>query len=233
MIERRQCGNCDEKVTFHFTYLSRPVADITGLLGNTRIATSGFSYTDRTSDRGPEVHAAAMAYCPECGKPSLLYIKAPSKNLDVIRDALAKKTDVINPGFTVVEAYPTIQQPLNSTAWPQQIQKLFRGVQEHHRNSDVPEMTISACRSIMEVAIKDLKGEGRTFKKKISDLKSKGFITKAMEDWGLELWSDGNAAVHEIVGTTETAEQLIDFLKVFLSQVYDLPATIDDKKHPK
>lgn len=232
MITRRICGNCAERVNFQISHLGRSTADMTELLGQRRVAMGGFSYSNSPDDRGPEVHAAAIASCPECLKPTLLYIKAPLKNLDVIREALKKGAGIVNPPFEIVYALPEVAVAVTSVKWPPKIQKLFRGAQDHHNTSDVPEMTISACRSVMEVAIKDLGGEGASFKKRITDLKTKNLITKSMEEWAMSLWEDGNAAVHEIEGTKEQAQKLIDFLRLFLSQVYDLPASIEEKIHP-
>jgi hypothetical protein len=172
-----------------------------------------------------------MSTCPECFKPTLLYVKAPSKNLELIREALKQKiTTVGGQNFEVVEAFPTVRLPTTSTNWPEKIQKLFRGAQEHHRTSDVPEMTISACRSVMEVAIKQLGAEGASFKKKIADLRTRGLITVPIEAWAQKVWKEGNAAIHEIEGTFEEADELIEFLKTFLEVVYDLPASIKEKR---
>lgn len=86
-------------------------------------------------------------------------------------------------------------------------------------------MIITACRSALEVAAKDLNAVGSNLAQRIDDLASKGVITTAMKDWSHRVRIAGNEAVHEIKATHEEAAKLIQFVTYFLDMCFSIPKT--------
>src|SRR5690606_12395756 len=68
---------------------------------------------------------------------------------------------------------------------------------------------------------------------RIDSLAERSVITEVLRDWAHALRVDGNAAVHGFEGTREAAEELVEFIKLFLHVTFELPAAIEQRKAGK
>jgi hypothetical protein len=133
---------------------------------------------------------------------------------------------------SAINVWPEVPEPYCHDSFPPVVKKAFVDLQRmfYEVKLETPALVISGCRSVLDVAIKDLGGKGANLKSQIDDLAGKGLVTGVLRDWAHQLRSEGNEAVHELKGTKEEAAELVKFVKFFLQYVYELPYEINRAK---
>ena len=138
----------------------------------------------------------------------------------------------VGDGVVVLRTYPQRESPKAHPTWPEKIQRPFVDLQMMLSQNRHPSFIISGCRTILDVATKDLGGTKSKLVDRIDELATKSIVIGVLQAWAHKLRLDGNAAVHELEGTDEDAAQLVEFIKLFLHVAYELPAAISAKAPP-
>lgn len=123
----------------------------------------------------------------------------------------------------VTETYPKPLKAIEGEHWPATLKPLFRDAQLMLAEKKEPAMIVMTCRSVLEVAAKDLNATGNNLAQRIDSLLAMGTITAAMKDWSHRVRVAGNEAVHEIKATHEEAAQLVQFITYFLDMCFSIP----------
>lgn len=135
------------------------------------------------------------------------------------------------PGeFRIIETLPAAPDFNAHPSWPEKAAKPFAEVREDMRRNRDPSRIITACRSVLDVAARDLGGHGETLFNRIEDLKSQGILTAALADWAHNLRRTANLAVHEFEGSPEDAAALVSFTETFLKLCYEIPEEIEKRR---
>ncbi|QCI65651.1 DUF4145 domain-containing protein [Phreatobacter stygius] len=189
-----------------------------------------------TSDHPPKrtttAHGAefcGLSRCPHCGNPVMFVVETTdvqAKAALAMSGSYGAKERAIY-AFEVVQTYPTVEPHRSHPAWPERIRKPFIDVQQMVDARMSPSLILTTCRSVLEVATKELGGEGKTPFERINDLARKGTVTGSVRDWADEVRKRGNAAVHELeAGTDAEARDYVAFIKLFLRVAFELPEEI-------
>lgn len=87
------------------------------------------------------------------------------------------------------------------------------------------------CRRTVQTSVYDLGAPGKNLFEQIDWLASNGKISPNLKDWAHEIRHFGNFGAHpdELFGdvTQQDAETTFEFLKVFLQNVYEMPARVN------
>jgi len=180
-----------------------------------------------------QVKAYALAACPLCHGPVMFYFETLRSSLEEMSRCVRDHRRYTGKPPRILATYPSPPQPYAHPSIPEKARSLFVDLQRLIRDvrySERASMVVAGCRSVMEQAIKLLGGEGPKLKAKIDDLLQKGIITRILADWAHTIRLEGNQAVHEINATQEEAEEMVEFLKIFLQFTFELPARIREKR---
>lgn len=179
--------------------------------------------------------ACGLARCPMCADPLLIVFRTPRQLLiqATQQDRLGPQSRLL-PGktVTIVKTYPETKQPTAHPTWPEKIQKPFVDLQQMLSQGRHPSFIISGCRTVLDVATKHLGAEQNCLVDRIDELAEKNIVTGILKDWAHKIRLDGNVAVHDLEGTEEDAAQLVEFMKLFLHVVFELPKAISAKAPP-
>jgi hypothetical protein len=63
-------------------------------------------------------------------------------------------------------------------------------------------------------------------KQKLTDLRNKGLLTGVLHEWADMIRFEANAAIHELTGSKEDANEMVRFIRFYLQYVYELPYEI-------
>lgn len=173
------------------------------------------------------VKAWAIGKCPNCGQVVLAQIKTTLEGYEAIKRSLSDFQFV--PTLTYLEVltyYPEPPKPYTHEALPPKVNALYKDLQEILWLKKNPSLIVAGCRSVLEEAIKALGAEGKTLKEKIEDLYRKGVITFILKDWADQIRLQGNEAIHELEATPEEAEEMVEFVRIFLIYTFELPYRI-------
>lgn len=129
--------------------------------------------------------------------------------------------------------FPQPTPPYSHTSLPEAVRLAFVDLQNMVSERKMPFFIIGGCRVVLENAVRNLGGEGKTLYQRVQNLRDKGIITSSLADWASIIREAGNAAVHEMGGTPEEARELVNFTKVFLQFTFELPATIASLRSTK
>ncbi|MEG8099557.1 DUF4145 domain-containing protein [Candidatus Liberibacter brunswickensis] len=100
---------------------------------------------------------------------------------------------------------------------------------------------LSACRSALEIAIKNIKvikddkeevinfGGCKTLKDRIEYLRQCNLITREIYKWSDRIRVVGNEAVHEGKASIEDANECFEFVHLFCHIIFTLPSIIKQK----
>lgn len=203
---KTKCGHCQQISNFVFEYIGDEFERVADQVEGQKPPT----YAEE--NWGEIVKSYSTAYCPLCFKPNMFLFNVRSKHLHHIRETFKK--DPLKPmgGLNVIhitKTYPKPFQAVEHPHWPEGSVKLFVHAQEMSSRNDPAESIVVSCRSVLEVAVKELGAKGSNLASKIDDLAAKGMITEAMKQWSHRVRIAGNEAVHEISATHEEARQLI------------------------
>ena len=163
-------------------------------------------------DEGPEVTGYGTALCPLCNRPSFFLFKARREHLRNITLSLGTPEGLFGGGdlIQIFESLPKPAEPEIDPAWPAEIHDYFRDAQAFLAEKRSPAIIITTCRSVLELAVRRLGGEGRDLRLRIDDLRTKGVITQGLQDWAHAVRLAGNEAVHELGGTLAEARELVE-----------------------
>jgi len=219
------CGWCNRLANFSFEFVREyfPPAP----------PESGVVFIVSTDDS--QVTGYGVACCPWCCKPDLFLFSTRRRALENIIKHLPSETGFWG-GQSIVsrlEVYPAPIRAQEHPSWPEKARQLFASAQRALAADEPAALVVGACRSVLELAVVQLGGDGRDLRKKIDDLAAKGVITAPMQDWSHRVRIDGNAAVHEIEATADQARELVSFVAMFLDMCFTLPASMAAAKAPE
>ncbi|WP_171380155.1 DUF4145 domain-containing protein [Brucella pseudogrignonensis] len=188
----------------------------------------------KQADAKDIVRAYGYGTCPKCHSPTIVLFKTGLRDLDYLR-SVDKNSPAAMRIFsqTNIQLIGTIPTPLANTTpetapakvkelWPHTLMSLERG--------DPPSRIVSECRSIMDVCLKELGATQGGRRQRIAHLKASHVLTEDLAAWGEFLWDDGNDAVHDIEATHEDARKHVEYLKLFFSVAFDLPADVRKRR---
>ncbi|HEO9044211.1 TPA: DUF4145 domain-containing protein [Enterobacter kobei] len=130
----------------------------------------------------------------------------------------------VNPDS--VKVYPELKLPDDSPHYPEKIRALFVELQEDIQMRRTPARIVTGCRSVLEVALKQLGYEKGNLQSRIEKARADGLLTEAMKNWAHRVRLDGNEAVHELEATDEQAQEFVSFLRLLLEILFVLPERI-------
>ena len=215
------CPHCNEKRGFHVfavsDYRSRRTVDVIQKANrNIHAPLEGFP-----------ARFFACGNCIHCGGPVLFGLEIDDSVLYLLRDCIQNHDRRYDgPLPKVVCMYPEPEPPYAHSALPDSIRKDFMELQLILKQRLAPALVISGCRTILEIAVKELGGEGKKLFDRIEDLKSKAIINGVLAEWAHIIRDDGNSATHEARGTQQEAEELVEFTKLFLQYTFEFPARV-------
>lgn len=172
----------------------------------------------------------SLSRCPHCKNPTMFIVQCVDTHLAPIMGSQSGTGYDANSRtlsqFRVIATYPETPRFDAHPSWPELIRQPFVEMQEDVRRKRTPAFIISGCRTILDVATKDLGGVGKNIFDRVADLRAKGLLTGALGDWADEIRKRGNDAVHDLEGDAESARQFVEFLRLFLHVAYELPESI-------
>jgi hypothetical protein len=189
-----------------------------------------------------EAEAAAGSYCPECDGLISLVVKGRD---DILRPILSDEVEESDWGhyqadLKLADYFPKPAALGLGRTVPAEIRKVFPDLIEdvNRRRNAVGSLTL--CRSILEVALRELeKAHGLSANSRsnivsrVDRLKEAGVITSALAEWAHEIRLDGNQSAHELRGELALARAYSDFLVQFLDVAFELPRRIQVLKAGK
>lgn len=229
-----QCGRCSNLVDF----VLEAVRDYT-VRTPEQVKSLGRTDTDmrpritmRTLYDEDPVNGAALVHCPRCHGPSLITFKTTRKALEGIKETFNKEGSLFGGQslISISEIFPRPPEPEIDPNWPVSIHRQFKDAQSMLSQGITPSIVIGVCRTVLDLATKELHATDGSLFNRIKTLQEQGQITAAIADWAHRIRLDGNQAVHEGVGEEEEAKEFIEFLRMFLSVAFSLPKTIAAKQ---
>ena len=198
-----------------------------------QVRTRQMQVSSRMITPNEKVKAYATSSCQKCNAPVLIWFEASYESLKKMGDSSQSYRWVYSNdnSLKILGTYPELKKTLDSPYWPEKLRNIFSELQEDVEAGRMPERIVSGCRSVMEVALKELKcgKENTNILKRIDAARDSGLITESLKNWGHRVRLDGNQAIHELEATKEEAEEAIAFIKLFLEIAFDVPKRIPDK----
>jgi hypothetical protein len=220
------CGRCGNLVDFRFDFAAdftaqQSVADLPRPFPSRRLL-------DLSTGEDAEAFGSAMCFCPRCAQPTLIVFRTKRKVIDTMIKNLKDPAPLLGGQDLIeaIEVHPKAPQAQSDPHWPADLRRPFADAQTMLVQNMSPSIIIAVCRTVLDIATKELGGNGRTIMERIDSLKDTGTITAAVADWSHDLRRFGNDATHDAAGTEGDAREFIEFLKVFLTNAFTLPATI-------
>ncbi len=217
------CGNIESFPLSHF-YESR-------ILTRQEAKKTAPAIQTRVVPVGDIMEAYGTAACPTCYQPMLFFFSCAFSQLEEIRKCAGFDKRYNGPAPKLLKQYPEPQHAFDHPAIPERAAKLFTNLQDHMRQGLEPSMVVAGCRSTLEMALGSLGAEGRTLIDRINDLHQKGVLTRVLADWAHQVRMEGNQAIHEINATVEQADEMINFVRIFLEYAFVLPQRIAEKRY--
>ena len=186
-------------------------------------------------DGTDKITAYGFGTCPKCYQPAILIFNSSAKNLSFLQnvdlESALVKTSFAAQYITLLGMVPSAKKYTAPSALPERISQLWLATQASLDRGDPPSRIVSECRSILDVSLKELGEVEGGRKTRIKNLRDKFILTDDLMKWANELWEDGNDAVHDIEADGSTAQQHVEFLRLFFRIVFELPAEIEAKQH--
>ena len=171
-----------------------------------------------------------IAICCKCEEPTLIEAHVFRNEWEVFKNHINTRELYKISNFKIVRVLPPPKEPYTHPSIPEKVRDLLKEAQELLNEGRSPSIIVGACRSILEVALKELNAEGDTLYDKIEDLYQRHIITTPLRDWSHIVRKMGNKALHEIEASSEDAQELVEFTKLFLMMTFELPAKIREKR---
>lgn len=222
-----KCPNCNKDGNFTFQFFTHYLEEKPPRQGDLRQPKVNFSSS------GDTVKAYTVSSCSYCHAPLLLIYRMRLEVMRAIQTAIEERKHIYTGAQPeLVASYPQVKTPLISEYYPASIIQPFRDVQEMLTLRMSPAFIITACRSILEVLLKqELQVSGKNLMQCIDQARASGLITQAMAEWAHRVRIEGNEAVHELSANAIEAEELVEFIKIFLELTFILPKRIEAAKH--
>ena len=193
--------------------------------------------------------AAGMGFCPKCRGPILAIFDLDETTSKVTHTAV-EQTKLVEKGIQrgqLIASYPTPPKPMSSPHYPDDINETLTEIQEDLWRGRQAARIISACRSILDVALKNagysddevreamsVKHRGWIYiRQRLEKARDDGRLTQSLVEWGIELKVDGASAAHDIEGTKEQAADMLEFTKFVLELLFDWPRRIESYRARK
>ena len=173
------------------------------------------------------VQAYGTAACGMCNQPVLVWFECRRGELEVQREA--SRSDYwryCGVAPKILATYPEPAKPDDSPNYPHALRQVFIELQEDVRAKRSPARIIAGCRSVMEVALRELNYEKGNLVDRIDKARSDGVVTEGLRGWAHRVRLQGNEAIHELTAEFHEAEELVDFIRLFLEVAFDLPARL-------
>jgi len=203
----------------------------------TVLAIDGYERIEEKSLDGKTVvlvKADTLARCPKCRNACLVIVETTEEHYKQIKEAIQNFQFIPRISYLkVLKVYPEPQPVYSHPSLPDKVREAFEDLQRMLKQKFKPYFIVGGCRAVLEAAIAELGGEGERLIDKINDLLKKGIITKPLADWAHQIRVEGNVALHELLHTEitpEEAEELVEFVKLFLVYTFELPARIQERR---
>jgi hypothetical protein len=114
--------------------------------------------------------------------------------------------------------------------WPKDVGRYWM---QARRNLDGQnwDAAVLMARSAVQLIARLQNAAGRNLKEEIDDLAKKGLLPPVMQEWSHEVRALGNDSAHPTPGdegpSAKDARDIVDFLGMLLTMVYNLPRDID------
>ena len=143
--------------------------------------------------------------------------------------------------FSRFHDFKTMPWPTETTKfpdhWPKDIGQYWI---EAQRSLEGKNWTAAAmmARSAIQLALRYQRAVGNNLAEEIDDLATKGLLPPAMKNWSHEVRRVGNDSAHPTPGSSagtesKDAKDVVAFLSVLLTMLYDLPHTIEQYRTRK
>lgn len=224
-----RCPHCSELCDFHISnLLERFTAEYSEKKPPLWESSKDSKGRDVRIKTTMSTQCCALSRCPRCTNPVMFVISAPRSQINTGQND--SYTRVIN-SYVVDHTYPEAKKNDSHPAWPEKIQKPFVDAQNMLDEGKSAAFVVTACRAVLDVATKELAGEGKSIFDRIEDLAKKGIVTGSLRDWAHEVRQRGAESVHDLDGgTPEQAKELVEFIRLFLHVTFELPQAILAKK---
>lgn len=142
--------------------------------------------------------------------------------------------DPADLGFVVKDVYPTKLLTKVPSHTPDPLGRFFQQASDGYRRGD-NDASGAMSRKVVDVSTQKLLGdEAKNYgniRGRIDALAAKGALTNDLKDWAHEVRLGGNEAAHdEDPYSKEEAEELLDFVELYLTYVYTLPGRLKDRR---
>lgn len=233
------CGNCGHLVDFSF----QNIIDFRHLTPEELHKIRNPNSAPRRIDTGPTVNhvhvkdrvtGASFSQCPRCNFPSMILFETTQGALNALKimDRRGSDASLKIQTFEVLKQYPPDLKPNEDPLWPDSIRRKFSDAQRMHTQGISPSIVLTTCGTVLELALKELdpsSGRKKLYKR-IENLHEDGVITSPIKDWAHGIRLDRNNAVHDGEGDEKDAAEYIEFLKMFFTMAFSLPARIAVKR---
>ena len=215
---RVTCPYCDNHER---TTISGPIALFKKLPGTLK-----FVLTDQTLEAEKMV---CHTYCPNCANVFGVVIADNGRNHRCQK--LLERSSSVDSTDVLLQDMQIFTQPKSTSTQtilglPEEITQPFHDLQEDVKKKRNAAGVMSISRGCLDVCLKEqgyAEGDRRS---RIQKLLEDGKITIGLAEWANNLWSEGSDAVHDLKATTEQAAEHVEWLKLFLQVVYELPEQI-------
>ena len=178
---------------------------------------------------GKETQAAIFVagVCVHCDQPVLVELEVYEGYVNSLFESIKyKEKQYCGEKPTIKRMYPQPPLPYSHPALPDKIRLLFVDLQIMLTQNFAPSLVITGCRSVLEEAVKQLGGQGEKLHHRIADLKEKAVLNGVLHELAFDIKNLGNETVHELSGTRDAADELVEFTKLFLQYTFEFPARI-------
>lgn len=229
LMER--CPVCGENCGFHFSHVGEYRIEPPRELSDP--AAERFPYRPRIPLIPVKVFASG--FCVSCLHPVMAELGVSREELNALKECVTDERERIydGPPPKIRRLLPEPKAIYSHPSLPEEVRDLFTDLQDMVRQKKSPSLIVAGCRSVLEGAIRRLEGEGDGLRERIRYCRKNGIISKVIGDWAEEINLEGNKAIHELAATSEDAEEMVEFTKIFLQYVFELPARIKEKKRER
>lgn len=222
-----KCPHCDKETDFVIYQPTEYFARQPAPLGQ---AQEDMQMVIKSIDRSEKIRAYGTAACPRCHGPVLIWFETCQGQLRYIQDASQQvRWHHVGESPRILQIHPSAPRHEDSPHYPAKLRDVFVEVQEDERANRTPARIITTCRSVLEVALRELGYEGGNLLQRIDKARGDGVLTEGMRVWAHRVRLQGNEAIHELNATKEEATELVAFLRLFMEVAFVLPKRIGEK----
>jgi hypothetical protein len=137
-------------------------------------------------------------------------------------------------GWTLTDSYPKPMPSKCPSHTPDDLTRLFLQASNALKRGDA-DASGAMSRKVVDISTQQLLGaekyRDRTMFGKIEALATKGVLTTDLKDWAHEVRLGGNDASHDLDPfAIEEADELLDFVELYLNYVYSLPGRLKERR---